>query len=429
MKKGVSMSLNMRALTAALLAFVLASIDVPASAQKQNFTQWGWPMPYSHVSPRSIEWLKSKSWWPLTVAWQGPFSGENAINVVMDKQQFLQKRGLDATFQEFGNGPAVNESIIAGRAQIGSGGNFPFTTLIDRRVPIVGLATLAPNLEHCTVVANDSPIKKLSDFAHAKSPVAVGLVTGSSGEFYFQEAAKANGVVIGRDVTLVNMPIADQLSMPKGVAAVVPWEPSCSIMAEQLHTGRIVDTIFPYNIYQGTFYVRSELVKNVPDVVQAISDAYAETTLWIRLHPEETGKLLAADPQLSQFPEPLLEKQTMTYNNLYKPTYIYPFAKFWGEENARIATFLFASKRITHSITGAEYQAAYDESFMRATFKKLGWKVPVEPPFIASNWRGRVGSPPYPTYDNVSSMKAPQRFPDKSDLTQLWSFDGKSYGP
>jgi len=182
--------------------------------------------------------------------------------------------------------------------------------------------------------------------------------------------------------------------MPKGVAAVVPWEPSCSIMAEQLHTGRIVDTIFPYNIYQGTFFVRSELVKNVPDVVQAISDAYAETTLWIRLHPEETGKLLAADPQLSQFPQPLIEKQTLTYNNFYKPTYIYPFAKFWGEENARIASFLFANKRITLSISAPEYQAAYDESFMQATFKKLGWKVPTEPPFIPNGWRGHIGSPP-----------------------------------
>ncbi len=104
--------------------------------------------------------------------------------------------------------------------------------------------------------------------------------------------------------------------------------------------------------------------------MQAISDAYAETTLWIRLHPEETGKLLAADPQLSQFPQPLIEKQTLTYNNFYKPTYIYPFAKFWGEENARIASFLFANKRITLSISAPEYQAAYDESFMQATFKK-----------------------------------------------------------
>lgn len=214
------MSLKLRSLAAALLALTMMSLDAPVSAQKQDFTQWGWPTPYTSVSPRSIEWLKKKSWWPLTVAWQGPFSGENAINVVMDKQQFLQKRRLDATFQEFGNGPAVNESIIAGRAQIGSGGNFPFTTLIDRRVPVVGLATVAPNLEHCTIVANDSPIRKMSDLARTKTPVAIGLVTGSSGEFYFQEAAKANGVVIGRDVTLVNMPMPISSRCPK---ASQPW--------------------------------------------------------------------------------------------------------------------------------------------------------------------------------------------------------------
>ena len=416
---------------AVILALSLCSsyATQAGAAEKTSFTQWGWPLPYEHVSPKSIDWLKSKGWWPLTIAWQGPFSGENTTNVVMDKQGLLQKRGLDAVFTEFGNGPAINEAIIAGRAQIGSGGNFPFTTLVDKAIPVVGLATVAPNLTHCVIVPNDSPLKKFKDLAGSKTPLAVGMVTGSSAEFYFQEAAKQNGVIIGKDVTLVNMSIPDQLALPKGVAAVVPWEPSCSVIADRLKTGRIIDTIFPYNIYQGTFYIRSEIAKNAPDVAQAISDAYVEATLWIRLNPEEASKLLAASPGLESYPEPLLEKQVAAFNNLYKPTYVFPFAKFWAEENVRIADFLFSGNRISRKLTALDYQNAYDESFMTATFKKLGLKIPTQPPFIPSNWKGKVGQPPYPPYDNTSTMKTGQVFPQSGDLTKAWSFDGKTYQP
>ena len=78
---------------------------VPALAQ--SFTDWGWPQPYEKVSDKSVDWLKQKGWWPLGFGWQGPFSGQNTINVVMDKAELMQKRGLDAKFQVFAAGPDV----------------------------------------------------------------------------------------------------------------------------------------------------------------------------------------------------------------------------------------------------------------------------------------------------------------------------------
>ena len=88
--------------------------------------------------------------------------------------------------------------------------------------------------------------------------------------------------------------------MAKGIGAVVPWEPSVTIIEER-KTGREVDTIFPYNFYEGMFYVRQELIDNVPDVVQAISDAFMEATLWIRLNPDKAADFLAAEPTLKSF--------------------------------------------------------------------------------------------------------------------------------
>ncbi|HZP79576.1 MAG TPA: ABC transporter substrate-binding protein [Pseudolabrys sp.] len=411
-------------------ALALATFIVTAApAAAQSFTAWGWPQPYEKVSDKSVAWLKQKGWWPIGVGWQAPFSGQNTINVVMDKAGFLEKRGLETKFQAFASGPEVNESVAAARIQVGNGGNFPFTSLLDRGVPVRSIAVVAPNLKHSTVVPLDSPVKKLADFKGSNPPATIGIVTGSSAEFYFTQAAEVVGLQIGKDVILKNMPPAEQLLMAKGIGAVVPWEPSVTIITEDRKNGREVDAIFPYNFYEGRFYVRQELIDNVPDVVQAFSDAFMEATLWIRLNPDKAADMLAAEPMLKSYGKPLMLQQTLLYNNLYKPTYSYPFAKMWGEEDARIAKWLKERNRITKPISAADYEASFDTSFMQKTYAKLGWAVPTRAPFLPANWSGKIGQLPYPAYDNALTLKGPQPWPEKGDLTKAWTFDGKTYQP
>jgi len=413
-------------LAAATLAALLSGI-VPASAQ--SFTDWGWPQPYERVSQKSVDWLKQKGWWPIGVGWQGPFSGQNTINVVMDKAGLLEQRGIEAKFQVFAAGPDVNEAVASARVQVGNGGNFPFTSLLDRGVPVKAIAVVAPNLKHSTVVPLDSNIKKLADFKGSNPPATIGIVTGSSAEFYFTQAAEVVGLQIGKDVILKNMPPSEQILMAKGIGAVVPWEPSVTIITENRKTGTEVDTIFPYNFYEGRFYVRQELIDNVPDVVQSISDAFMEATLWIRLNPDKAADLLAAEPMLKNFGKELLLQQTKLYNNLYKPTYSYPFAAMWGEEDARIAKWLKERNRLTKALTANDYEASFDTRFMENTYQKLGWKIPTRAPFLPPNWSGKIGQLPYPEYANAVTLKEPQLWPEASDLTRPWTFNGKTYKP
>jgi len=415
-----------RILAAATLAVLLSGI-VPASAQ--SFTDWGWPQPYERVSQKSVDWLKQKGWWPIGVGWQGPFSGQNTINVVMDKAGLLEQRGIEAKFQVFAAGPDVNEAVASARVQVGNGGNFPFTSLLDRGVPVKAIAVVAPNLKHSTVVPLDSNIKKLADFKGSNPPATIGIVTGSSAEFYFTQAAEVVGLQIGKDVILKNMPPSEQILMAKGIGAVVPWEPSVTIITEIRKTGTEVDTIFPYNFYEGRFYVRQELIDNVPDVVQSISDAFMEATLWIRLNPDKAADLLAAEPMLKNFGKELLLQQTKLYNNLYKPTYSYPFAAMWGEEDARIAKWLKERNRLTKALTANDYEASFDTRFMENTYQKLGWKIPTRAPFLPPNWSGKIGQLPYPEYANAVTLKEPQLWPEAGDLTRPWTFNGKTYKP
>jgi len=414
-----------------LCFLILLSLMGSASfaAPARTFTPWGWPQPYDQVSQKSIDWLKSKGYWPLSVAWTGPWSGEDSIATAMEHLQLLQKRGVEAKYTEYIGGPPINESMLAGRSQVGFEGNFPFTTLLVKQFPVVDLAVLSPNLLHCVIEPNDAPYKSLKDWRNQKTPLSVGVLVGSSPEFYFQTAAHANGVEVGKDVTLLNIPVADELSMPRGLAGVIPWEPTCSFMVDYLHTGKYLDQSWAYSMYEGNYYVTADVAKNAPDVAQALTDAFMEATLYIRYHPDEVVKWLQDDPMLKHFPEALLAQQQFNYNNLYKPTAAYPFPRFWATENARISEFLYKNKTVTRLLTAQDYFVAWDPHYMDATFKKLGWKVPETPPWIPKNWPGKIGHPPYPPYYNASTMKKAQPWPEKGDLTAPWQFEGKTYQP
>jgi len=171
------------------------------------------------------------------------------------------------------------------------------------------------------------------------------------------------------------------------------------------------------------------MIENAPDVVQAFADAFAEATLWIRLNPEKAADLMAEEPRLKNYPRSILLQQIKSYNNLYKPTYIYPHATFWGDVNEPIFEWLYQNKRITRPLTAKDFIAAVDASFMDRTFSKLGWAVTKQPPFIPPGWQGKPNKPPYPDYINPSNTHTPQPFPEPGDLTRPWSFSGKLFQP
>ena len=416
-----------RPLRAALMA--AAALFVAATASAQQSTDWGWPTPYEQVSEKSVKWLQDKGWWPLQVAFQAPWSGQNTANIVMDRAGLLKSRGIEAKWTAFPSGPAINEVLISGRFQVGNGGNFPFSSLIDKNVPVKAIAIVSPNLLHALVVPNDSPLKRIQDLKGSNPPATIGIVTGSSAEFYFQMAMQVHNLQPGKDVILKNMPPGEQMSMPKGVAGVVPWDPTPSMIVDERKTGRVIDTIYAYNMYEGQFYVRNELIDNVPDVVQALADAFAEATLWIRRHPEKAAELMGEDPNLKNYSKAVLLQQIVAYNNLYKPTYIYPHADFWGRVNDPIFRWLYEQKRITRPLTSRDFASAVDERFMRTTFGKLGWAVPKQPPFLPSDWKGQPDKPPYPEYLHPMNAKGPQPFPEAGDLTKPWTFAGRTYRP
>lgn len=413
------------------LASIATLTGAPAAAQ--NFNASGWPQPYERVSDKSIAWLKEKGWWPMNVAYQPPWSGQNAIFAAMNQQKLLQARGLEANFQTFPSGPALNEVFISGRAQVGNGGNFPLNTLIDRNVPVRAIAIMSPGLRHQVIVPNDSPLKTITDMRGGNpatgQPWTIGIATGSSAEFYLQLSLAANKLTIGKDVQFRNMPPPEQALLPKGIDAVVPWDFTNSLIINERKTGRPIDVHYAYVMYLGATYVRQELVDNVPDVVQALADAIVEAQLWIRANPDRAVDALLEDPNLRLQPRTLLAQQIAEYNNHFKPTYLYPHTGFWFRENQRTVNWLYENKRMRTPLTEKEFEAVFRPEFVGRSFEKLGWAIPKDPPFIPRGWTGKVGQPPYPEYLTFLNMRQPQAFPEPGDLTRPWTYRGQTYRP
>jgi ABC-type nitrate/sulfonate/bicarbonate transport system substrate-binding protein len=392
-------------------------------AQPSSFTQWGWPQPYQLISDTSIKWLKEKGWWPLAIGNQPAFTG---LPAAVGKG-FFTARGLEVLVNAFLSGPAINEATVAGRVQAGLEGNFPYTTLLSREFPVRCVAIANPNVKHATLVPSDSPLRSLTDLKTMSDKPSFGIVVGSSAEFYFSEALRSHGLDASKDVILKNMKPTDMLIMPAGLTGFVQWDPYVWDNLLLRKNARQIDSIFDYNFYMGNLWVRSELIENVPDVVQAIVDGYAEGILFTRYDLPAANQVFQSDVMYRGYPPEIINLINDKLNNLYKPNWFFPDQKFWAAENGRVAAWLHQTGRLQKLITPQDYHANFAPQFATETLRKLGWKVPERPCFLPKDWSGTVGKPPYPKYDNEDTLAASQPFPTMEDLERDWMFAGKLY--
>lgn len=399
---------------------------VPAMAQtgtERKFSEWGWPQPYETISSASVAWLKGKGWWPLKLGSQPAFT---SVPVGVPKG-FFKARGIELEVLPFLSGPAINEAAAAGRIQCGMEGNLPFTSLIANNASVRSIAVANPNLKHATLVPLDSPLKRLDDLKGMSSKPAFGIVAGSSAEFYFQEALRAHGMEVGKDVIVKNMTPPDMLLMPQGLTGVVQWQPYVWDQLEVRKNAREIDSIFPYNFYMGNVWMRKEIIDHAPDVAQAMMDAYVEGILYTRYNAGDAIKITEQDPMHKRFPPEIVARIVSRLNNDYKPTWFYPFREFWSQENARVAAWLSKTGRLSRLVTAELYDSYFDSRFADKTLAKLGWAVPRVPPWIPAGWSGTLGHVPYPTYFTEDDLAQPQRFPAPEDLVKPWYFGGRTY--
>jgi sulfonate transport system substrate-binding protein len=344
-----------------------------------------------------------------------------------------KKRGLEVEMVGLLSGPDINEGLASGKFATGNGGDFPVTSLIDKKVKVKSAGIIwTPLDEHPILIHTDSKIKEPKDL-EGKS---IGLVVGSSAEFAFVGYAMAKRLDMSK-ISLKPMPIPDQATFPAGIDAVVPWAPTPGLMTKYRKNAKIFDDTGPYQLYWGDVHVRTELVENCPDVVQAIADMSVEALLWGRVHLKEATDFVKEDPFLEGYPWQLLYDENVTWMARLKPTWIYPFAEVYAFEGGRIAKWLYEKGRIKQQLTKDDYMDYFAPGvkFVNNTFKKLGWKVPSAPPYFPTGmdvkkFKERLESGKgFEDFHFPYRMQVNQAWPEKGDLEKRWYYQGRWYNP
>ena len=415
------------------VAGLAPSLLAASSAWAASFTEWGWPQPYEQISAKSVEWLKSKGWWPFQVAWNPLWSDGNVVLFTMRQYKLLEKRGLDVNYQPFLIAGHMNEVYVPGKIQVAQAGSLGLLRIIDLKVPTAAV-TAYPAQRQAFLVPPDSPLKNgladLKDQKVLKRPAVCGITIGSTPHIGFLIAVKILGLTEGKDYVIKNMGPGDIITMPKGIDVTGIWEPNVILMTEFHKNARILELIDNYEVFNGYSYIRGEIEQNAPDVIQAYTDAFVEARLLARLKSQEVIDALAADPSQRGRDPKLIARDAQIHVLDPKPTLNYPFENaggFWIPLEAYQASVLADAKVLTRRYTEDDFKTVLRPKYLAATYTKLGWKVPGKPVFVPADWKGQAGKPPYPPYGLMAMGK--QAFPGPGDLVKEWSFGGKTYRP
>jgi len=405
----------------------------PSPAAAANFTEWGWPQPYEKVSAKSIEWLKSKGWWPFQVAWNPLWSDGNVVLFTMRQYKLLEKRGLEVNYQPFLIAGHMNEVYVPGKIQVAQAGSLGLLRIIDLKVPTAAVCAY-PAQRQAFLVPPDSPLKNgladLKDQKVLKRPAVCGITIGSTNHLGFLIAVKVLGLQEGKDYVIKNTGPAEIITMPKGIDVTGIWEPNVILMTEFLKNARILELIDRYEVFNGYSYIRGEIEQNAPDVIQAYTDAFVEARLLARLKSQEVIDALAADPSQRGRDPKLIARDAEIHVLNPKPTLNYPSENargFWIDLEVYQAGVMADANVLKRRYTADDFKAVLRPKYLANTYTKLGWKVPSTPAFVPPDWKGEVGKPPYPPYGVMHMGK--QAFPAPGDLVKEWSFAGKTYRP
>ena len=398
-----------------------------------TFNEWGWPQPYRQISQQSIDWLKSRGWWPLQVGWNPLWSDGNFTLFVMKHYKLLEARGLEVEYKAFQLAPLFNEAFIPGSIQVAQGSSLGMQRLIELNIPTSAVATYSAQ-RIGLLASHDSPLQSgladLKDQAAFGRPAVIGAPIGAIVHQALLSGAKVHGLREGVDFVISNVQLEDILAMPEGIDAFCVWEPNVLLMEEFLKTARVVENLDRYLISNGYSYLRGEIEENAPDVVQAYTDAFVEARLLAKARPEESVQAFIDDPSQRGRDPGLIARDAEIHVLNPPPTLNYPFINakgFWAELESIQTQILVDAGVLRHGNTPEDFESILRPQFLAATFETLGWKVPEQPAFLPPDWTGVVGQPPYPDYGVMFMGKQP--FPQTETLTRSWSFMGTTYEP
>jgi sulfonate transport system substrate-binding protein len=212
------------------------------------------------------------------------------------------KESAKAEYDQFLSGPLAVEAAAGNHVDLLNVGNIPPVIARANGIDVKIIAKSAFNpATNAVLVSPDSPIHTIEDLKGKKVAVQVG----SSVHYFLSQVLAEKGMTLA-DVQLVNLPGPDQgPALESGnVDAIVLWMPYRTQL-EMAGKARVLVDSAHFSGGIGVYMVRNEFGKQNPKLVQAFLKATKQANSYLKKHPQEALKLLAAN---SQFPAAILAK-------------------------------------------------------------------------------------------------------------------------
>lgn len=216
--------------------------------------------------------------------------------------QAFAKEGAKVEYDLFLSGPLAVEAAAGDHVDLLNVGNIPPVIARANGIDVKIIAKSAFNpTTNAVLVSPNSPIHTIEDLKGKKVAVQVG----SSVHYFLSQVLAEKGMTL-HDVQLVNLPGPDQgPALESGnVDAIVLWMPYRTQL-EMAGKARVLVDSAHFSGGIGVYMVRTEFGKQNLKLVQCFLKATKQANNYLKKHPQETLKLLAAN---SQFPPEVLKQ-------------------------------------------------------------------------------------------------------------------------
>ncbi|MDR1648424.1 MAG: NrtA/SsuA/CpmA family ABC transporter substrate-binding protein [Zoogloeaceae bacterium] len=242
---------------------------------------------------------------PIRIAYPQALNGQ--IPLVLDKSGIAKKKGLDAQYTFFQNGPPMMEALAAGSVDVVVSSYQPFATFISRQP---GKAVPVANLGHASyslLVPKDATENALADLKGKR----IALSFGSDSHLDLLRSIRKLGLDPGNDFKLLNMaPNELNLALNQGFAdAAVIRQPQVQRLEKEFGL-RNVQTWPHYFLVIAS----REFLTRQPAAKERLLDALREAVVFITRNEDQSAEWFGERLRLS----PVIVKDLSAQNPLFR---------------------------------------------------------------------------------------------------------------
>lgn len=239
-------------------------------------------------------------------------AGEQAIRVVMTRlsfpsnvailvdvvkdQGFDKKHGIDMEVKSFGVVSAFYAAKATGEADAGVGGPLVYQKMRLEGAPLKIIGTFL-DMTSTVIITKNPAIQSLSDLKGK----TIAADVASSEYQTLSVIAKAKGVLMGKDVTVVpaGPPLARTQLAADRVDAIMTWEPNATLAMRDSPANRII-----WNARQGwremtgkdgwllVMSMHEEFIKKNPQAAPRLVAAFQDGARFLKSHPDEADRIV-----------------------------------------------------------------------------------------------------------------------------------------